>query len=102
SLVAPPTPPATPPAPLAEEVMLVDRGWAAIRSREFARTLADLDVYERKFPNMSFLPEVLSLRMQAENGLGRSERAKAYARRILSGFPQSPHSARARDILAGK
>ena len=54
------------------------------------------------FPNMSMLPEVLFLRMQAESGLGIRNRAKTYARRILSAFPQSPQSARARDVLEGK
>jgi hypothetical protein len=101
-LAAPVAPAESRPAPLAEEVSFVDRGWAAIRSKEYARTLADLAVYERKFPSMSMLPEVLFLRMQAESGLGNADRARAHARSILSGFPQSPHSARARDILDGK
>jgi hypothetical protein len=51
---------------------------------------------------MSMLPEVLFLRMEAESGLGNRERAKVYARSMLSAFPQSPHSARAREILDGK
>jgi len=102
SLAAPVPTLVNPPAPLAEEVSFVDRGWASIRSREYARVLADLAVYERRFPNMSLLPEVLFLRMQAESELGNPDRAKAYARRILSAFPQSPQSARARDVLEGK
>ena len=91
--------PSDPSMPLAAELALVDRGWAALRSHQFANTLSVLESYERQFPRLSLQPEVLYLRMEAESQLGHASNAEGYARRILASYSNSPHAARARVVV---
>jgi hypothetical protein len=81
------------------EVAFVDRQWRSLQSGNDAGALAVLRTYEAQFPDLRLHPEVLFLRMQAENQLGNTESAAAHARQIISTYPNSAQAARARAIL---
>jgi hypothetical protein len=85
---------------LAKEVSLVDRAWAAMKRRDFSRALAELADYERNFPELGLHPEVLFVRMEAEERLGRVDAAKLEASRILASYPKSAQANRARALLS--
>lgn len=98
------TAPAPPPvveteAPLAAEVVFVDRGRAAFQRGELGSALGLLASYEREFPEPRLLPEVLYLRMEATARRGDSAQASVLAERIVRDYPRSPHAARARALL---
>jgi hypothetical protein len=102
---APPSPPRSAPAspamepPLAAEVSFVDRGREAFQRGEPAASLALLDSYERLFPELRLMPEVLYLRMQAFDQRGETRHAAGLAARLVRDFPKSPHASSARAIL---
>ena len=85
---------------LAKEVSLVDRAWAAMKRRDFSRALAELVDYEEQFPELGLHPEVLFVRMEAEERLGRVTAAKLQASRILASYPKSAQAGRARALLS--
>lgn len=87
-------------APLAAEVAYVDRARALLSAGQADQGLALLQSYEREFPEARLLPEVLFLRMETCDRLGRRGEARAAAQRLVDGFPQSPHATRARHLLA--
>jgi hypothetical protein len=89
-------------APLAAELVLVDRGRALLQGGEPRSALSALDRYEREFADPRLLPEVLYLRMEALERLGMTPQATAVARQLAHDFPRSPHAARARIVLAGR
>lgn len=84
---------------LAAEVKTVDRARAALASGRAAQTLTVLDEYERNFSEGRFAPETLYLRMEAFVSLGRMAQARAAAGRLLTSYPNGPHSARARVVF---
>ncbi len=86
-------------APLAEEVAFVDRARAALAAGRTEAGLAELSRYEQAFPEARLLPEVLFLQLEAYERQGRSSEARRAAQRLVSGFPRSPHAARARSLL---
>lgn len=85
--------------PLSTEVAFVDRGRALLRAGQSQEGLALLEGYERTFHEARLLPEVLFLRLEAYERLGRAGDARGVAERLLKGFPKSPHAARARKSL---
>jgi hypothetical protein len=85
---------------LAREVSLVDRAWTAMKRRDFSRALAELAGYEEEFPDLGLHPEVLFVRMEAEDGLGRVAAARFQASRILASYPKSAQAGRARAVLS--
>jgi hypothetical protein len=89
-------------APLAAELVLVDRGRALLQGGSPRAALSALDRYERDFAGPRLLPEVLYLRMEALEQLGMTAQATAIARQLAQGFPRSPHAARARRVLTGR
>jgi hypothetical protein len=89
-------------APLAAELVLVDRGRTLLQGSEPRAALSALDRYERDFADPRLLPEVLYLRMEALMQLGMTPQATAVARQLAQNFPRSPHTARARNVLAGR
>jgi hypothetical protein len=101
SVVSPrePTPELDVGAPLAEEVAYVDRARALLRSGRAEQGLALLARYERQFPEARLLPEVLFLQLEACERSGRASEARGAARRLVEGFPKSPHATRARTLL---
>jgi hypothetical protein len=86
-------------APLAAEVAFVDRARSALAAGRAEQGLAQLASYEREFPEARLLPEVLFLRLETCERLGRGAEARAAAQRLVGGFPKSPHAARARQLL---
>lgn len=86
-------------APLAAEVSYVDRARSLLASGQTEQGLALLRAYEQQFPEARLLPEVLFLRLETSDRLGRKSEARAAAQRLLDGFPKSPHAARARKVL---
>ena len=86
-------------APLAAEVAFIDGARARLASGQAEHGLSQLRRYEQEFPEARLLPEVLFLRMETCDRLGRSSEARAAATRLVEGFPQSPHAARARKLL---
>jgi hypothetical protein len=85
-------------APLAAEVSYVDRARALLSAGQADRGLALLQSYEREFPEARLLPEVLFLRMETCERLGRKIEARNTAQRLVDGFPKSPHASRARRL----
>ena len=99
-----PEPAAAPPAheesaPLAAEVASVDHARSQLAAGQAAQTLATLQNYEQQFPAARLLPEVLFLRLEAGERLGRTAEARTAAQRLVDGFPQSPHASSARKLL---
>lgn len=85
--------------PLAAEVAFIDRARAALAAGRAEQGLSQLAGYERAFPEARLLPEVLFLRLETCERLGRQAEARAAAQRLVDGFPKSPHAARARQLL---
>jgi hypothetical protein len=86
-------------APLAAEVSFIDSARVLLASGQAEQGLAQLRRYEQEFPEARLLPEVLFLRMETCDRLGRSNEARAAATRLVRGFSHSPHAARARKLL---
>jgi hypothetical protein len=86
-------------APLAAEVTFIDGARALLASGQAEQGLSQLRRYEQEFPEARLLPEVLFLRMETCDRLGRSSEARAAATRLVRGFAHSPHAARARKLL---
>lgn len=86
--------------PLAAEVAFIDRARAALAAGRAEQGLSELAGYEREFPEARLLPEVLFLRLETCQRLGRQAEARAAAQRLVDGFPKSPHAARARQVLS--
>ena len=85
---------------LAEEVALVDQARGALARGDGSAAIAALDQYEARFTQRKFAPEALYLRMEALLKLGRTSAGRAVAARLVAGYPRSPHTARARQVLA--
>jgi hypothetical protein len=88
-------------APLAAEIAFVDRGREALQRGDTGAALALLASYERSFPDLRLMPEVLYLRMQVHRKRDEAARARALAERLVRDFPRSPHASSARAILQG-
>ena len=86
-------------APLAAEVSYVDRARGLLAAGQAEQGLLLLQGYEREFPEARLLPEVLFLRLETCDRLGRKSEARSAAQRLLDGFPKSPHASRARKLL---
>jgi hypothetical protein len=86
-------------APLAAEVAFIDRARGLLASGQAEQGLRLLSGYEQQFPEARLLPEVLFLRLETCDRLGRRAEAQSAARRLVDGFPKSPHAARARQLL---
>jgi len=78
---------------------LVLRARAALDGGHPQQALAILAGYEASFDELRFVPEVLSLRMQAYQRTGSIEAAKQLARRIVATYPLSSQAGRARQLL---
>jgi hypothetical protein len=86
-------------APLAAEVAFIDRARALLAQGRTEQGLSLLGGYEQQFPEARLLPEVLFLRLETCDRLGRAAEARSAAERLVGGFPNSPHAARARQLL---
>jgi hypothetical protein len=86
-------------APLAAEVAFIDRARALLSGGQTEQGLSHLRAYEQQFPEARLLPEVLFLRFETCERLGRHAEARLAAQRLVDGFPKSPHATRARKLL---
>jgi hypothetical protein len=86
-------------ASLAAELAFVDRARNLLSSGRAEQGLALLSSYEAQFPESRLLPEVLFLRLETCEQLGRPAEARAAARRLVESSPNGPHAARARRVL---
>jgi hypothetical protein len=84
---------------LAEEVQTIDEARSALTSGRLAQTLTVLADYDRRYPEPRFAPEALYLRMEALLQASRTAQARETAEQLVSAYPQSPQSARARLVL---
>lgn len=85
---------------LSEEVRLIDGAWSAMKRQDHGEALRTLAGYESTYPGLALHPEVLFLRMAAEDGQGRIAPARAEANRIMALYPKSAQATRARELLA--
>ena len=82
-----------------EEVSMIDQARVAVARGDAAAALAALDAYATRFKVRRFEPEALYLRMEALGRAGDREGRRRVAQRLLTAFPSSPQSDRARRIL---
>lgn len=85
--------------PLASEVAYVDRARALLVAGQSSQGLALLERYEQTFREARLLPEVLFLQLEAYQRSGRMAEARGAAKRLVVGFPKSPHAGHARKLL---
>ncbi len=90
-------PPPRPPATVQRELVL--RARAELDRGLPQRTLMILAGYESSFEELRFVPEVLSLRMQAYQAMGHGETAQQLARDLIAKYPRSSQAGRARQLL---
>lgn len=91
--------PATPKHSLPVEIARIDavrRHLAADRTKP---ALAALRAYQRDFPGGVLRQEATLLTIEAHRQAGDHRRARTLAARFLASNPDSPHSARVRDLL---
>jgi hypothetical protein len=91
---------ASPPPALALEVRSIDAARQRLEAGEPEATLRLLVQHQQRFGRGALGPEVLFLRMQAEQALGQRTAAKQTARLILERFPKSPAAARAQELAS--
>ncbi len=94
-----PSPPTVDSRRLAEEVRAIDSASKALSAGLWSQTLTLLDDYAAQFPERRFEPEALYLRMEALAKSGRAQEARSVANRLVTFYPKSPQSARARLLL---
>jgi hypothetical protein len=87
---------------LAEEMRYLDQARGALRQSRPNEALEWLEVYRRNCAVQRMLPEALLLRLRAEMSAGNRSAALATARQIGVQFPESPHAARARELIAAE
>jgi hypothetical protein len=85
---------------LTKEVSLVDGAWSAVKRGDFARARLALSDYERQFPELGLHPEVLFVRMMAEERGGQRAAARTEASRIIALYPHSAQADGARALLS--
>lgn len=81
---------------LAEEVAILSRAGAALRSGQPAVALKALAEHQRRFPTGVLAQERSAARIQALCALGRVSEGLAELKRLEQKAPRSPHVARAR------
>ena len=81
---APALAPARAAAELRGEIDLVDGARAAVAAKAPRRALEILDAYHVRFPRGSFGPEATAMKVEALMQLGRTDAARALARRFVA------------------
>ena len=75
---------------LREEIGLLDGARAALTAGAPDRSLDLLDQYDHRYPNGTFGPEALALRIEASSLAGDTSKARTLARRFLSQYRDNP------------
>lgn len=91
--------PAASDAPLLEEMRFLDRTRALMLRGQARNAMRWLREYRHNFPAQRLMPEALLLGMQVAVRQGEQTDASVIAREIWARFPDSPHSAKARELL---
>jgi hypothetical protein len=81
------------------EVRLVEASRNALRAGDPARSFSLLSAYETQYPRLQLRPEVLRLRLEALEQMGRTDAARTVAREILRLGATGTHAERARTLL---
>lgn len=84
---------------LSEEVALLDRARQALRDRNPAQALRQLDTHAERVPHGSLMTEATVLRVEALVQAGRRNEAVLLARRIIAQAPESRHASRVRILV---
>jgi TolA-binding protein len=77
-------------AALREEIGLLDAARAALAANAPGKALVVLGQYNHRYPNGTFAPEALALRIEALTNAGDAATARTLARRFLKAYPSSP------------
>jgi len=88
-------------ADLREEIALLDAARTALASGSPHKAMGFLGQYARRYPNGTFVPEALALRIEALTDAGDRASAHALARGFLKAHPSSPLAERV-ERLAGR
>ncbi len=86
--------------PLAPELRALERVHALLASGRPDTALSEIDDYQKAFPNGVMQQESEALRIDALARAGRHEESAARAHAFLAAYPESPHAARIRALLA--
>lgn len=81
------------------EVRLVETSRNVLRAGNPARSFSLLSDYETQYPRLQLRPEVLRLRLEALEQMGRADAARTVAREILRLGATGAHAERARTLL---
>lgn len=84
---------------LLEEAAMIERASGAVRAHDGARALEALRAYRVRFPHGKMMPEAGVLEVEALLAAGRSEAARAAARRFLAEYPDSPSAKRVKTLV---
>jgi hypothetical protein len=87
---------------LAQEVALLSRATSALRSGRPAEALVALSEHQSQFPKGVLAEERRAARAQALCALGRRAEAESELARLAQTAPQSPQTARAREVCGGR
>jgi len=97
-----PSPSARRSGTLAQEVEMLSRATAALQAGRAADALKVLGEHQRKFPGGLLAEERRAARVQALCTLGRRAEAEAELERLVRTSPQSPQTARARQVCSAR
>lgn len=92
-------PPSATSGQLGREVMQMDRARAAFTGGDAARTLAELDTFDRLAQTGVLDREARVLRIEALQRLGRNAEARGLAERYLGLYPNDAHAQRLRTFV---
>jgi len=88
--------------PLSEQVVVLDRGRAALGAGDAAGCLRALDDFRRRFPKGALSTEATVLEVRARLASGDRAGASAVAHRFAQENPKSPYRTRILEIVAEK
>lgn len=95
-----PAPKSAAPRALPEQLRLLKRARAALRSGQAARSLEVLDEYQRRPNRVDMSAEATLLRIEALASLGQRARAGVLAEEFVKAHPSSPLADRARSFTS--
>jgi hypothetical protein len=96
------SPPAAPPVDLAGELALLTQASAATRQGNAGRADELLRTYDERYPQGQLAQERAAAGVLAHCAAGRTQQARAEARRFLERWPRSPLVARIQASCAGE
>ncbi|RYZ07254.1 MAG: hypothetical protein EOO73_12880 [Myxococcales bacterium] len=85
---------------LSREIALIDGARRALTAGDAAAALRELDDHDRRARTGTLDREAQLLRIDALASAGRNDAARALAERYLVSYPNDPHAARLRALLA--